>query len=232
MRRRLADEDEMAAGVQHRLAERLAGEQIVTEIDRVKLGVALGVRGQPALGRHVLAVLLLRPVLRDDELRLQRDHLIVPGCHQRGRQHAVVILGPAIASDPRRAVRAMDLPRTVIFGAVQRDQRAPIEPAEHVEAAVDLPELLDGFGEHRMQQHRCGRIEHVADVVVGGDFGDTEQAGAVGAAVAVLKLALMRQERRALHEEHREGRHADVADAVGRVHAAALVREPVQAPSQ
>ena len=72
---------------------------------------------------------------------------------------------------------------------------------------------------------RCGRIEHVADVVVGGDFGDTEEAGAVGAAVALLKLALMRQKRRALHEEHREGCHADVAHAIGRVHAAALVRE-------
>src|SRR5271163_2934920 len=139
---------------------------------------------------------------------------------------------PSIASDPRRAVPAMDLPRTVILAAIQRDQHPPIEPAEHVEAAVDLPELLDGFGEHRTQQRRRGRIEHVADVVVGGDFGDTEKAGAVGSAVAFLQLALMRQERRALHEEHREGRHADVADAVGRVHAVALVREPVQAPSQ
>ena len=64
MRRRLADEDEVAAGVQHRLAERLAGEQIVAEIDRVKRGVALAVRGQPALRGLVLAILLLRPVLR------------------------------------------------------------------------------------------------------------------------------------------------------------------------
>ena len=85
----------------------------------------------------------------------------------------------------------------MILGAVQRDQHAPIEPAEHVEAAVDLPELLDGLGKHRTQQRRRGRIEHVADVVVGGDFGDTEKAGAVGAAVAFLKLALMCQERRA-----------------------------------
>jgi hypothetical protein len=97
---------------------------------------------------------------------------------------------------------------------------------------ADLPELLDGFGEHRTQQRRRSRIAHVADVVVGGDFGDTEKAGAVGAAVPFLELALMRQERRTLHEEQRDGRHADVADAVGRVHAAALVREPLQAPSQ
>ena len=47
-------------------------------------------------------------------------------------------------------------------------------------------------------------------------------------------LALMRQKRRALHEEHREGGHADVVlHAVGRLlGAAALVRESVQAPSQ
>jgi hypothetical protein len=69
-------------------------------------------------------------------------------------------------------------------------------------------------------------------VVVGGDFGDAEQAGAIGAAMPFLELPLMRQERRALHEKHRERRHSDVAHAVGCVHAATLVRKPVQAASQ
>jgi hypothetical protein len=126
----------------------------------------------------------------------------------------------------------MDLPRTVILGAVQRDQHAPIEPAEHVEAAVKSPKLIDGFGENRMQQLRGGRVEHVPDVIVAGDFSDAEKAGTVGAAVAFLELPLMGQERRALHEKHREGRHSDVAHPVGRVDAPALVRKPVQAASQ
>jgi hypothetical protein len=50
--------------------------------------------------------------------------------------------------------------------------------------------------------------------------------------MASLELALMRQEGRALHEEHRERRHADVAHRIGRVDATALVREPVQAAAQ
>ena len=70
MRRRPADKEEVAAGVQHSRAERLAGEQVVTDIDRIKCGVALPMRSQPALGSRLLAILLFRPVPRDDELRL------------------------------------------------------------------------------------------------------------------------------------------------------------------
>ncbi len=126
----------------------------------------------------------------------------------------------------------MDIPGTMILGTVERDQHPLAEAAEHVEAAVDPPELLDGFGADRMQQRRGGWIEHIANMVVGGDFDDAEQVGAVGAAMPFLELPLMRQERRALHEKHREGRHSDVAHAVGRVHAATLVRKPVQAISK
>ena len=67
----------------------------------------------------------------------------------------------------------------------------PVEAAERVKAAIDLPKLLDGFGEDRMQQGRRGRVEHVADVIVAGDSGDPEQAGAVGVAVACLEVALI-----------------------------------------
>ncbi len=70
----------------------------------------------------------------------------------------------------------------------------PVEAAEQVKAAVDLAKLLDGFSKYRMQQRRGRRVEHVADVVVGRDFGDAEQAGAVGAAMRFLELPLMRQE--------------------------------------
>ncbi len=123
----------------------------------------------------------------------------------------------------------MDLPRAVILRTVECDQHVPAEPTEHVKPAIDLPELLDGFGKYRMQKCWRGRVEHVADVVVGGDFGDAEQAGAVGTAMAVFELALVRQERRALHEKHREGRHADVGHGIGRVRAETLVRKSVKA---
>jgi len=57
-------------------------------------------RGQPAFGGHVLAILLLRAVLRDDELWLQRDDLVMAGRHQRRGQHAVEVFSFALASEP------------------------------------------------------------------------------------------------------------------------------------
>ena len=61
------------------------------------------------------------------------------GRHQRRRQHAVVIFRAAFASEPGRAMRALDLPRAIILRAVERDQHVPVEAAEHVKAAIDLP---------------------------------------------------------------------------------------------
>ena len=63
----LADEDEMSVDLAHGLAQGLAGEQVVAEIDRIELGVARPVAGQPSLGGGVLAVLLFRTVLRRNE---------------------------------------------------------------------------------------------------------------------------------------------------------------------
>ncbi len=100
MRGRLADEDEMAAGVQDRLAKRLAGEQVVAEIDRIEGRVVWAVRGEAALGSPVLAVLLLRAVLRDDKFRFQRDDLVMSRRHQSRREHAAVIFRAAFASEP------------------------------------------------------------------------------------------------------------------------------------
>ena len=75
----------------------------------------------------------------------------------------------------------------MVLGAVKRDQHVSAEAAEHVEAAADPLELVDGCGEHRQQQRRGGWVEQVANVIVAGDFGDAEQAGAVGAAMALLE---------------------------------------------
>jgi uncharacterized protein YfdQ (DUF2303 family) len=82
----------------------------------------------------------------------------------------------------------------VILGAVKRDQHVSAEATEHVEATANALELLDGRGEHRKQQRRGCWIEQVANMIVAGDFGDTEQAGAVGAAMALLEVPLVGQE--------------------------------------
>lgn len=202
------------------MAQRLAGEPIVAEKHRTEGGVARAMRGEPALGGGVLAILLLRAILRDDEFRLKRDHAVMPGRHQRGGEHGVETLGFALArlvglaAQPGRTLRAADLARAVILGAVERDEQPPVQAAEGVEAAIDAGQPVDRRGEQRMHQRRRGGIEHIADVFVGGQFGDAEQAGGVGAPVARLEPALMRQEGRALHEERREGGHADVGHPV------------------
>ena len=78
-------------------------------------------------------------------------------------------------------------------------------------------QFVDDRGEYRLQQLRLGRVEHGADVVVGGDPGQLEQCLAVGSSMTLLELALMRQERRALHKEDRECHHGDVRHRIGGV---------------
>src|SRR5580693_6636728 len=135
MRGWLADEDEMRADVAHRLAQGLAGEQVVAEIDRIEPGVACAVGHQPPLSSGILAVLLFRAILRRDEFRLERDNLVVPGRDQRRPQHRMEILLLSFAAQPGRAMSTMDGLGTEIFGAIQGNQHMPSEPAEGVQAA-------------------------------------------------------------------------------------------------
>jgi hypothetical protein len=67
VRRWLAGEDEVAAGILDGGNDRLAGKQIVTEIDRPEVREAGAVTGQPSFRGIALAILLLRPVLRRDK---------------------------------------------------------------------------------------------------------------------------------------------------------------------
>ncbi len=53
-------------------------EQVVAEIDRVELRIALSVRRRPPLGRMVFAVLLFLLILPDDQFRFQQDDLSCP----------------------------------------------------------------------------------------------------------------------------------------------------------
>ena len=69
VRSRLGNEQEMAANRLDGLANRLAGIEIVAEMDRFQPRQAGPVGGQPAPRRPALAVLLLLPVLGNDELR-------------------------------------------------------------------------------------------------------------------------------------------------------------------
>jgi hypothetical protein len=167
--------------------------------------------GEPALGRGALAILLRRAVLRHDELGRQGQDMLVSRRHNAGAEEGMEILGAAIGALARRAPRAMDLARAMVFGAIQRDQGLPAEALERGEHA----RRLDCLGEQPVKGRRWGAIQHLADVVVAGDGGDAEQGLAVRAPLPLRQDALMRQERRAAHEEERERKQADVRHRVG-----------------
>ncbi|MGA2291602.1 DUF2927 domain-containing protein, partial [Bradyrhizobium sp.] len=228
----LADEDEIPVDVAHGLAQRLAGEQVVTKKDRIEPCVARAVGGQPSLGRGVLAVLLFRAILRRDEFRLERDNLVVSGRDQCRPEHRMEILGLSFAAQPGRAMPTMDVLGAEIFRSIQGDQHMIPQPTKSIQAVGHRFQRRDRIGKHRMKPFRLCRIQHVANMVVAGDLGDPEQALAVRTPVPLLQPQLMRQKRGALHEKHRERRHPDVAHRVGHVRSSALVRKCFQAPSQ
>jgi hypothetical protein len=121
----------------------------------------------------------------------------------------------AVAALARLAMRAGDLLAAEILGPVEGDERSAAEPGERL-AHRGFQEQLLGALKARREQSRVRTIEHVPDVIVGGDFLYSEQGLAVRAPLAPLQRALEGQERRALHEEHcergqTEVRHRDIA---------------------
>src|SRR5215813_9481536 len=98
----------------------------------------------------------------------------------------------------------MDGLGTEIFGAIEGDQHMVAKAAEARQTARPAFQRRQRFGEHRIKQSRLCWVQHVANVIVAGDLGDPKQALAIRAPVPMLQPPLMRQERRALHKEHRE----------------------------
>ena len=141
------------------------------------------------------------------------------------------VLGAAVGALAGRAVVAAQLARAEELGAVQGDQRAAVEAAHGREAAARV-EVLDERVERVVEVRRRHAVEQLPDVVVAGDAGQPEQGVRVGPRAALGQRALVRQERRRLHEEHRQRRHADVGHGVAPVASAARVRHPGEAGPQ
>ncbi len=221
MRAFLAGEDEVVIAVLEPLDHALAGEEIVGEIHRAQRLQARPVLFMPAFDGVSLAILLLGAILFGDELRRQRNDLGMSRRDHGRRQKGMITLDLAIGAFARQAMRAGDLVAAEIFAPVEGDEGSVAEPAE-------------GFAHRGLEQQpfrvleagrepRRGRIvEHVADVVVRRDLLDAEQGLAVRAPVAFLQPALERKEGRALHEEHRKGRHTEIGH--GDVSAPTLAR--------
>src|ERR1019366_820784 len=216
MGRGLAREDEVAAGVVDGSDDRLAGEEIITEIDRPEVSDRCAVPGQPALRGVAFTILLLCPVPRHDEFWREGQDLLVAWRNQAGTQEGMEALRAAVRTLPHRAVPALDLARAEMLGPVQRDQRPPTQALE----PRQRPCCLDRLEEQRVERCRRRAVQHLADIVVRGDRRDAEQRLAVRPAMALLQRPLMRQERRTSHEEYRERGQTD-PPSCSRRHAAA-----------
>ena len=64
--------------------------------------------------------------------------------------------------------------------------------------------------ERRMEQRRLNLVQHNANLIVARDISHLEQGLAVRTAFTFTQPPLMGQKRRALHEKHRERRHAHI----------------------
>ena len=155
---------------------------------------------QPAPNGAAFAILFLVTVLRHDEFRFQRHRAVMPGRHYGCGQHCMEILDFVLPAFAMRAVRAMGLPRAMVLGAVQ---------------AAGLAQFGDDIGENRVEMRWFDRIEHGADPNVAGNFVHSEQRVAVGTALGCFQMALMGQERRALHEEGCERGEREVGHGIG-----------------
>jgi hypothetical protein len=110
------------------------------------------------------------------------------------------ILNPALAALAMVTLCAMNLVRAVKFSAVERDHKPSIKDAHAVQAAA-LRQFGEDVGKHRMKHGRFGRVELGPDLTVAGDLTHAEQCFAVRTVLAGLQMALVGQERWALHEE-------------------------------
>ena len=117
----------------------------------------------------------------------------------------------------------MELRRTEVFRAVDRHQQMTVpwadpwadpwavrgEAAEGGERSA-ICKRRQGPREQPEQGIRRHRVEHVADVIVGRDLADPEQPLAIRPPPTTFHCPLVRQKRRALHEEDRKHREPDV----------------------
>src|SRR5580692_586987 len=163
----------------------------------------------PALGGVAFAVLFFGAVLRRNELGKQRNDLGMAGRDRRRGEQGVVALHLAAGAFSPQAMRTAELLRAEILGAVPGDQDTVAKSGEVLAQRCRREQLLNAL-EARLQQRRIGGVEHVADVIVGGDFPDSEQGLAVRAPMAFLQGALEREKRGALHEKQRKRRKSDV----------------------
>ena len=127
-----------------------------------------------------------------------------------------------VAAGSSAAQLAMHLGRAMKLSAVQRDQASPAQPAKRLQSSRLLSQHRQCRVKHTVERLRRNPVQALANVVVAWNPSDSEQRCRTAVA-AFSHSPLVRQKRRRLHEEHRKGRHGNVAEAILRVPAAARI---------
>jgi hypothetical protein len=134
--------------------------------------------------------------------------------------------GPAVGVFNARTVGAADvlgLGGEIPCG-IQRDEPGVLHSAHLLQHAC----LIKGFVEiieQAQEVMRRDRIERLADVIVAGDASHLKERTGVVASAGLFHAELITEKRRALGEEHREGRQGDVGHGVLGVVADAPIRQ-------
>src|SRR3954453_6696917 len=76
------------------------------------------------------------------------------------------------------------------------------------------------------------RVQQRPDMIVAGDLVQAEQRLTIRAPLSLLQTTLVRQERRALHEEKGKPQKADVRHRIAHITSLPQVRQRVAAPAQ
>lgn len=149
---------------------------------------------QPAFGGVDFTILLHLPVLGDDELRTQRDGIGLAGRDDHGSD-GTVIMGhfPVLVLEAGTvgAANVFAL-RGKIPGAVQGDQTGVVNAAQTLQNALLVQGLINLVVDAK-QFLRFHRIEHVADMDVGGNLIDLEEALSVALALVLFHVLLVSQ---------------------------------------
>jgi len=227
----LADQDKMEPLADEGLAQRLFAIEVIPEEGHAQRPVSRPIRGQPAFGRGVLAVLLRMAILRGDEFRLQGDDPRIARCHDHRCDRAMGRGDGAVLVVRAAAMVTVEGGRREVLGPIEGHQQLPVERA----VGLQMPQLME-----RVQRggedgkHRAGRdrIEPIADVIVARDPYHPEQALGVAPSLGPLQGALEIQERRALGEEDRERPQGGIRHGIHHIRTRALIRQPLNAAAK
>ena len=219
-----AHEDEVERVEPRLAAEGLVGVEVVAEQRGGGFPEQLEIRLEPSLGGGDLAILLVVPVLGDDELGAQRYRPRDARCYEHRRHRRVAVAHTAVGVVLHGATRAVDRLGFVERNPVERDEPQAVDTPIGVELSAVAQHRVE-LRERRVECRGRYRIEQPTHMVVGGDALDQEKRLGIADAPLALHQTLADKPGGRLQEEDGEGGSNRVHQLVLRVAAFAAVGE-------